>query len=55
MKGKPTFSLLSGEKTGDAEELLKLFEKVTGRSPTPREIADAKKSLKVSKAPKAKK
>jgi hypothetical protein len=46
VKEKPRLTLLHGKKAMDADALAKLFEKLTGRSPTPQELVDAKRMLK---------
>jgi len=45
MKSKPTLALLTGSEARDAETLARLHRKLTGRDPTPDEIADAKRKL----------
>ena len=45
MKAKPTLALLTGSEAQDAETLARLYRKLTGRDPTPEEIADAKRKL----------
>ena len=46
VKKKARLTLLHGKKAMDADALAKLLEKLTGRSPTPQELLDAKKKLK---------
>ncbi len=45
MKSKPTLTLMKGSEARDAETLARLHRKLTGRDPTPEEIADAKRKL----------
>lgn len=46
VKKKARLTLLHGKKAMDVDALAKLFEKMTGRSPTPQELVNAKKKLK---------
>jgi hypothetical protein len=46
MKSKPELFLIPGAKVHDVDVLAVLFEKLTGRKPTPLEMADAKNTLK---------
>lgn len=45
MKQKPTLTTVPGRKALDVNVLVALFKKMTGRDPTPDEIADAKRKL----------
>ena len=51
MKPKQKRYLLSGKKAGDADELAKLFEKLTGHRPSPQEIDEARKILSAPDEP----
>lgn len=41
----PALALLSGDKTDDVDALAKLFERITGRKPTEKELSDAREQM----------
>lgn len=47
---KPTLALLSGKDAFDVDALARLFTALTGRSPTPEEIARARATIAAHKA-----